>query len=322
MSLTYGFYNAIENEGVWDRRYNAEDVSRLFDGLINDGVYETIGNHFRVSPLSGLTVSVGTGRAWFDHTWTLNDAPITVTLAAAHSAYARIDAVCLQTDSSTRENSIVVVPGNPAASPVRPALTVTQHPLAYVKVNKNATTIKDADITNMIGSSSCPWVTGVVSVMDIDMMISQWEDQWDDWLAENQATFNTDVTTLIAETQSLITHLETEIDEVEHETGADLRPIIGYECYLEPTDWEQFEAEAGSFEESVFAAGYIYRAQLYLEGVIPAMRPYVTWDLLSIYGSKIDLLNVCQCTYNGVYVYSRNIPSTNIYALTVECRHS
>lgn len=322
MSVSYGFYNAIQDEetGVWDRSYNAEQMSRLFDGLINDGVYETIGNKFKVSPLSGMTITVGTGRAWFDHTWTLNDALITITLNPSHASYDRIDAIVIQTDSSSRVNSIIVKPGNPAPTPARPSLTTTQHPIAYVTVPARATAIKASNITNMVGTSSCPFVTGVVSVMNIDQMIAQWEDQWNTWLTENQDAFNTDIAELMANTQALIDHLADEIDEIEHETGADIRPVIEYDISVDAENWEQFEAE-DSQEEAIFAAGYIYRSKIYINDVIPAMRPYITWDLQTVYSSKADLLNECQCTYGGVYIYSRNIPSYNIYALTVECRN-
>ena len=40
MSLTGGFFNSKDH----DRRYNAESISRLFDGIIEDGVYETYGD--------------------------------------------------------------------------------------------------------------------------------------------------------------------------------------------------------------------------------------------------------------------------------------
>ena len=43
MALTYGFYNSLNG----DRKYNAMDISRLFDGLIKDGVFMSIGFHCR-----------------------------------------------------------------------------------------------------------------------------------------------------------------------------------------------------------------------------------------------------------------------------------
>ena len=70
MSLTGGFFNSKDH----DRRYNAESISRLFDGIIEDGVYETYGDKFIVRQASGMDVTIGSGRAWFDHCWIHNDA--------------------------------------------------------------------------------------------------------------------------------------------------------------------------------------------------------------------------------------------------------
>ena len=39
MSVTYGFYNSING----DRKYNALEMSSIFDGIIVDGVYMSIG---------------------------------------------------------------------------------------------------------------------------------------------------------------------------------------------------------------------------------------------------------------------------------------
>lgn len=38
MAFTFGFYNSLNG----DRKYNAEQVSSIFDGLISDGVYDTM----------------------------------------------------------------------------------------------------------------------------------------------------------------------------------------------------------------------------------------------------------------------------------------
>ena len=62
MSLTSGFFNSVNQ----DRRYNAEQMSAIFDGVINDGVFANIGTAFEVKASSGYTVNIGIGRAWFN----------------------------------------------------------------------------------------------------------------------------------------------------------------------------------------------------------------------------------------------------------------
>lgn len=129
MSVSFGFYNSVNH----DRKYDAIQISRIFDGIITDGVYHSIGEAFSVSRNSGLSVNVSSGRAWFDHTWTYNDATIVLQHNDAHQVYDRIDAVVLQVNENTRTNSILIKEGNPSNTPSKPAMTETEviheHPL-------------------------------------------------------------------------------------------------------------------------------------------------------------------------------------------------
>lgn len=96
MSVTYGFYNSLNG----DRKYNAEQVSSLFDGLIIDGVFASVGTAFAVKATTGITVNVGIGKAWFNHTWTLNDSILPLEAPEAEVLLDRIDAVVLEVDAT------------------------------------------------------------------------------------------------------------------------------------------------------------------------------------------------------------------------------
>ncbi len=161
MALTFGFYNSLAG----DRTYNAEQFSAIFDGIITDGVFETIGAALETVPDTGMNILVGSGKAWFDHTWTLNDADLTLTVAPSDLALPRIDAVVLEVNASdaVRANTIKMVTGTPASVPVEPTLTNTseihQYPLAWIYVGAGVTSILLANITNNVGSYLCPFVT-------------------------------------------------------------------------------------------------------------------------------------------------------------------
>lgn len=187
MSVTYGFYNSLNG----DRKYNAEQMSSIFDGIIEDGILQQIGDRMVVtaSDPAALTVVVGTGRAWFDHTWTLNDAKLVLSLPTPEKLLDRYDAVVLEVDESSdvRANDIKIVEGTPASSPVKPTLTnntkVHQYPLAYVYVAADATAITQANITNCVGTSVCPYVTAPLTKVSADELYSQWEAQWNELYA-------------------------------------------------------------------------------------------------------------------------------------------
>lgn len=207
MALTYGFYDSVNG----DRKYNAFQMSSLFDGLIRDGVFATVGNAFAVSVQSGLTVLVDTGRAWFDHTWTYNNAKYALTLEAADTLRNRIDAVVLEVDSSTavRANSLKVVKGSPSTNPVRPSLTKTgsvrQYALAYISVNAGVTALTRADISYVVGTGDTPFVTGVLETVSVDAVVAQWNAAFDEWFTNVQAQLSGDVATNL---QQQITELQ------------------------------------------------------------------------------------------------------------------
>lgn len=189
MAITFGFYNSQNG----DRKYNAEQMGSIFDGIIEDGIYQSIGGHFAVTADSGDTVLVASGRAWFNHTWTLNDASLPVECESSDILLNRYDAVVLEVNStdSVRANSVKVVKGTPGSNPSYPTLinteTVHQYPLAYIYRPAGSASITQANIRSMIGTSSTPYVTGVLEVLAADDIYRQWEDQWNQWFTQTSA---------------------------------------------------------------------------------------------------------------------------------------
>lgn len=202
MSVTYGFYNSLNG----DRKYNAEQVSSLFDGLIIDGVFASVGTAFAVKATTGITVNVGIGKAWFNHTWTLNDSILPLEAPEAEVLLDRIDAVVLEVDAteSVRANSIKFVKGTPSSAPSRPTLTnegnVHQYPLCYIYRKYGTAVINQADITPMVGTESTPFVTGILQTISLDELLGKWQDELDrftdarskevdDWIAQEESDF-------------------------------------------------------------------------------------------------------------------------------------
>lgn len=193
MALTFGFYNSLNH----DRRYNAEQFGSIFDGVIHDGVYSNIGGKLMVkSANDGMQVNIQTGRAWFDHTWTLNDTIYPITLPEAEPLLSKYVAVVLEVnkEEAVRTNSFKVISGTPASSPTKPTLinsgNVHQYALAYVLIKPAVTTITQSMITNNVGKSGCPFVTAVAQSVTTDQLIEQWEDQWNRWFRNTEIEFD------------------------------------------------------------------------------------------------------------------------------------
>ena len=134
MAVSYGFFDSEDG----DRAYEAAEFNRLFDGIITDGVFESIGDAFNItSAENGMLITVGSGRAWFNGTWTYNDTLYPIVIPTAETLLNRIDAIVIEIDSTNdgRYCEIKVVTGEPAYSnPSKPTLThsdgINQYALA------------------------------------------------------------------------------------------------------------------------------------------------------------------------------------------------
>lgn len=218
MAVTYGFYDSLNH----DRLYNAQQMSAIFDGIINDGVFMSVGNQFHTVAGTGMQVIVKSGRAWFNSTWTLNDAEYPLSIDAADVLLTRIDAVVLEVNSevATRANTIKVVKGTPASTPAKPTLTNTatihQHALAYVTVAKNTTAITNSMIEIVVGKTETPYVTAILQTTDITDLFKKWESDFQIWFETVKGTLDGDVALNL---QNQIDHCVKKVDKA---TDADI----------------------------------------------------------------------------------------------------
>ena len=191
--VTSGFYDSLNH----DRRYSSIQFGSIFDGVIQDGVFQHVGSRLMVSQNSGMMISVGTGRAWFNHTWTYNDSILPLTVPQSEVILDRVDAVVLEVDAREegRINAIKIVKGTPTSKNAKPPAMLKeknrwQYPLAYIKVAAGVTSIRTADITNKVGTSDCPFVTAPLDKMSIDDLVKQWADQWQVFYENETADMN------------------------------------------------------------------------------------------------------------------------------------
>ena len=191
--VTSGFYDSLNH----DRRYSSIQFGSIFDGVIRDGVFQHVGSRLMVSQNSGMMISVGTGRAWFNHTWTYNDSILPLTVPQSEVILDRVDAVVLEVDAREegRINAIKIVKGTPTSKNAKPPAMLKeknrwQYPLAYIKVAAGVTSIRTADITNKVGTSDCPFVTAPLDKMSIDDLVKQWADQWQVFYENETADMN------------------------------------------------------------------------------------------------------------------------------------
>lgn len=213
--VTSGFFNSKNG----DRRYDAEDLSSIFDGMVCDGVFSSIGKQFLVEAIENpttdeLSVTVEAGRAWFNRCWILNDAKIIKTLEDAPTMYGdtRIDAIVIEVNKrdDVRSCDIKVVTGvSSNENPERPEMIhnefINQYPIAYINIGNSVSQIEAKDITIVTGTTVCPWVTGLLEHFDATQLYSKWDEEFNNWFEDTRS---------ILIDGSVAQNLQGEIDEL------------------------------------------------------------------------------------------------------------
>jgi Concanavalin A-like lectin/glucanases superfamily len=190
MAFTYGFYDSLGG----DRKYNANQISAMFDGIISPGILTTIGSSFVVSANPGtMNITVGSGRAWLLSTWSFNDSNLILTVLPSEVVLPRIDTVVIEVDKNlgVRANSIKIIKGTPNSSPVAPTLTatsmLTQYALADIYVAAGVTQIIAGNITNRIGATNgTPFASGLISTIDTSSLLAKFQGDFETWFADLQ----------------------------------------------------------------------------------------------------------------------------------------
>lgn len=196
MAITYGFFNAIkQSDGTYDRTYNADQMSTYFEGLVSDGVYESVDDAMQVLAGTGMQVQVGAGRAIIDSKWIKNTAAYPLTINAAHVTLNRYTAIIIRLDLSARTIVITTKDGENATTPVKPVIanseTIKELCLAYVYVGRGVTAITQANIEDTRPDNNvCGWVTGIVQQVDTSKLFLQWQTAYEEFYKQMQSWQN------------------------------------------------------------------------------------------------------------------------------------
>lgn len=200
MAWTYGFFNSVNG----DRLFNAQQMSEIFEGLITDGVYESVGDKMAVQPNSGMTIQIATGRGWFGKHWVNNNSEYTLTISSSDVILNRYVAVCIKVDESdsVRSATPYLKYSDFASSPVKPEMTrtesVKEYCLAYIYQKAGATTITAKDIEDTRPDTSlCGWVTGLIEQLSSATLFDQFTAIFYDWFENLTDKINENTETML-----------------------------------------------------------------------------------------------------------------------------
>ena len=208
------FYSGFFNSKGLDRTYTAEDFTAYLSSIICNGILDTYGQNFKLTPASsGLGVILGTGKAWINGHYFVNDARYSIDLSEymdeSLPRYVGI-AIYLDTTESVRSVSLRLFPGTPAESPQLPTIPQDEDHvrlLMYaVRLNPGATSLTERDWfdyredANVCGYCKC--ILGKCKVTDLMAQMAQ-------LIAEVQENNET-----IEELTNKVDQLEAEVEDI------------------------------------------------------------------------------------------------------------
>lgn len=183
-----GFFNALLNDGVYDRTYNANDYSDNLAVVISNGVLRSTNDDLKVTA-NGPVVTVGVGRAWIEGHYYLNDTPHTFSPTVAPTGGARYDRVFLRLDKNLagRSISLIYAEGETSNNPVKPAPVrdgnIYDLVLADIYVGANATSLVVTD--TRADADLCGWV---YSTSGDNSFIASLDNAFNEWFANTKDT--------------------------------------------------------------------------------------------------------------------------------------
>lgn len=155
---------------IGDRVFNADDLADVVETFFTNGVIMKEGS-FQVSPSSGMSVVVGTGKCIIEGRGKNFPEPRTMVLQASDPTYDRMDTIVLRWNSAraVRDIDIFVKSGTPQTNPVAPTLTrgeqVYELGICNILVPKNSTTVSASRITDTrLDDSRCGIASALIDV--------------------------------------------------------------------------------------------------------------------------------------------------------------
>lgn len=178
------FYSGFFNSQGLDRTYTAEDFTSYLSSIICNGILDTYGSNFSLTASSGLKVTLGTGKAWIDGHYFINDASYSIDLSQYQDEslprYVAISILC-DTSESVRDVSLEVVPGTPSDLPALPEFEADEHKtrllLYAVRIDPEAISLSEQNWFDYRDDNSvcgyCRCILGKCKVTDIQAQIAQ-----------------------------------------------------------------------------------------------------------------------------------------------------
>ncbi len=189
-----GFFNSTitgydeQGQPIFDRAEDASFFAKYFSQFVGNGVFALPADGLMVQAEEGMAVTVKAGTCFINGYmgWLEQDQQLSV--AASSETFARIDRVVVRYDAVQRGIDLFILQGTPAASPVPPSITqhaqgdIYELALADIMVNRNASALRQADITDLrLNEAVCGVVASPVEHLETGAANAQLTDAFNQW---------------------------------------------------------------------------------------------------------------------------------------------
>ena len=192
-----GFFDSVNK----DRLYSADEMNRPYKRVITNGVFATPqgtpSTDLQVlTANNGMNIIVKKGDGMFGDKWFENPADVTISVPTNTALVPRRDSVIAQVDKTTsvRKGRIVYRTGTPSSNPMPPNLStdnnVVEYRIANIYVSASAAFIGQDAITDLRGSSECPWITSLIKQVDTSTLFAQWQAAYQNYFNSSTSDFD------------------------------------------------------------------------------------------------------------------------------------
>lgn len=139
-----------------------------------------------------MKIIVKKGEGLIGGKWVEAEEDISITVTANNGIAVRRDSVFLRVDDSRsiRKASIQYRTGGASYPPIDESLRGKEYRIANVRVDPGATYINQNAITDLRGSSDCPWITSLIQQVDTSTLYDQWQAAYQNYYDSTTAEFN------------------------------------------------------------------------------------------------------------------------------------
>lgn len=223
-----GFFNSLkDSSGNADRTYGAADFSEIFNGIITDGVYEHVGDCFKIENVTDTELTVKPGRCWLNGCWMANTEDLVLSNRMNQGGLQPIEGtywytvVYIEVDKSVSGRKVSIKTESGTAYydtepvPLHSTDEIFRYRIADIK-NYYGDVVEGVvphSVDFKVGSDELPFVNCPLESISLEEHFKRWEQEFDALEDEHKKTFSDNLETIMYEWNTWFSGAKSTLDE-------------------------------------------------------------------------------------------------------------